>query len=42
MNGENERYIDTVGKQSFAFDHVNVVASSFEAYELPEEEESFR
>ncbi|KAI9637904.1 putative F-actin capping [Dioszegia hungarica] len=41
-SGDGERYIDAIGKQSFTFDHVNVVASDYEAYELPEEEEAFR
>jgi capping protein alpha len=41
-SAETERYIDTVGKQSFKFDHVNVVASDYEPYTLPEEEETFR
>ncbi|WVR05397.1 hypothetical protein IAU60_002411 [Kwoniella sp. DSM 27419] len=41
-SGEGERFVDAEGKRSFAFDHVNLIASDYHAYELPEEEESFR
>ncbi|WOO81389.1 F-actin-capping protein subunit alpha [Vanrija pseudolonga] len=39
---EEERYIDHDGKRSFVFDHVNLVPSDFQPYELPEAEETFR
>ncbi|OCF36612.1 F-actin capping [Kwoniella heveanensis CBS 569] len=41
-DGSEERYVDTEGKRSFAFDHVTLVVSDYQPYELPEEEESFR
>nr|ODN94991.1 F-actin capping [Cryptococcus depauperatus CBS 7855] len=39
---ETERYVDTVGKQSFAFDHLTFVVSDYQPYKLPEKEEAFR
>ncbi|EAL22672.1 hypothetical protein CNBB1210 [Cryptococcus deneoformans B-3501A] len=39
---ENERYVDNVGKKSFAFDHLTFTVSDYRPYELPEEEETFR
>ncbi|WVQ78527.1 hypothetical protein IAT38_000613 [Cryptococcus sp. DSM 104549] len=41
-SAEVERYVDAAGKRSFVFDHAGLVASDYQPYELPEEEEAFR
>ncbi|KAK4686398.1 hypothetical protein P7C73_g3722, partial [Tremellales sp. Uapishka_1] len=42
LPGNEERYVDADAKRSFAFDHVALATSDYEAYNLPEEEEAFR
>ncbi|OXC69177.1 hypothetical protein AYX13_02120 [Cryptococcus neoformans] len=39
---EKEKYVDNIGKKSFAFDHLTFTVSDYQPYELPEEEETFR
>lgn len=43
LPGSNgERYIDSEGGRSFAFDHIKLVATDYQPYNLPPEEDAFR